>query len=132
MNERVGLAGSRLVAFVPTTQPAAARQFYENVLGLRLVADEAPFALVFDAHGTMLRVTIVQEFAPAPFTVLGWAVEDIEAVVGRLSRAGVEFVRYPGLNADSADGIWSSPGGAKIAWFRDPGGNVLSLTEFRG
>ena len=124
------LGGSKLVAFVPTTDPVKARAFYEGVLGLRLAEDDAPFALVFDANGTMLRVTTVAEHYPDPFTVLGWDVESIDSAVKRLAAAGVEFLRYPGLNADDLQGIWISPSGARIAWFHDPDDNVLSLTEF--
>jgi catechol 2,3-dioxygenase-like lactoylglutathione lyase family enzyme len=124
------LGSSKLVAFVPTTDPVKARAFYEDLLGLRLVADEKPFALVFDANGTMLRVTTVAEHQPAPFTVLGWEVDDIESTVKRLSAPGVEFQRYPGLNDSNPLGIWTAPSGARIAWFHDPDNNVLSLTQF--
>lgn len=124
------LGKSNLVAFVHVTDPVRARAFYEGVLGLRLVEDEKPFALVFDANGIMLRVTPVSEHHPEPSTVLGWAVESIESTVERLVAAGVEFQRYPGLNDSHPLGIWKAPGGARIAWFRDPDGNVLSLTEF--
>jgi len=125
------LGGSELVAFAPTTDPAKARAFYEGVLGLRLVADEKPFALVFDANGTMLRVTTVHELKPHPFTVLGWHVANIEATVDLLAAAGVEFNRYTGVNDDDPRGIWNSPGGARVAWFKDTDGNVLSVTEFK-
>ncbi|MFZ0744726.1 MAG: VOC family protein [Terracidiphilus sp.] len=124
------LGAAKLVAFVPTTDPAKARAFYEDVLGLRLVEDAKPFALVFDANGTMLRVTTVHEHHPDPFTVLGWQVEGVEDTVARLTAAGVEFMRYPGLNDSDPHGIWTAPSGARIAWFRDPDGNVLSVTEF--
>ena len=124
------LGTSKLVAFVATKDPAKARTFYEGVLGLRLVEDEKPFALVFDANGIMLRVTIVQEHNPAPFTVLGWDVASIEKTVERLTAAGVEFQRYAGLNDGDPKGIWTAPGGARIAWFKDPDGNVLSVTQF--
>jgi catechol 2,3-dioxygenase-like lactoylglutathione lyase family enzyme len=125
------LGGSDLIAFAPTTDPAKARAFYEGVLGLRLVADEKPFSLVFDLNGIMLRVTTVHELKPQPFTVLGWRVADIEGAVDRLVAAGVRFERYPGMNDSDPRGIWNSPGGARIAWFKDPDGNVLSLTEFK-
>ena len=124
------LGTSKLVAFVATKDPSKARTFYEGVLGLRLVEDEKPFALVFDANGIMLRVTIVQEHNPAPFTVLGWDVASIEKTVERLTAAGVEFQRYAGLNDGDPKGIWTAPGGARIAWFKDPDGNVLSVTQF--
>jgi catechol 2,3-dioxygenase-like lactoylglutathione lyase family enzyme len=129
MSESI-LGGSRLVAFAPTTDPAKARAFYEGVLGLRLASDEQPFALVFDANGVMLRVTTVHELKPQQFTILGWSVGDIEATADRLSAAGVEFQRYKGLNDGDARGIWNSPSGARIAWFKDPDGNVLSVTQF--
>jgi catechol 2,3-dioxygenase-like lactoylglutathione lyase family enzyme len=98
MSEKSILAGGKLVAFAPTTDPVKARALYESILGLRLVSDDKPFALVFDANGTMLRVTTVPEHHPAPFTVLGWEVESIESTVERLTVAGVAFQRYPGLN----------------------------------
>jgi catechol 2,3-dioxygenase-like lactoylglutathione lyase family enzyme len=124
------LGSGKLVAFVPTTDPAKARAFFEGLLGLRLVADEKPFALVFDANGTMLRVTTVAEHHAAPFTVLGWEVEAIDATVERLTAAGIQFLRYPGMNDSNPLGIWTSPSGARIAWFHDPDVNVLSLTQF--
>lgn len=124
------LGGSELVAFAPTADPAKAYAFYEGVLGLRLVSDERPFALVFDANGTMLRVTTVHELKPQQFTVLGWRVADIESTVDKLAAAEVEFQRYPGMNDADPRGIWNSPSGARVAWFKDPDGNVLSLTEF--
>jgi len=116
------------IAFLSTADPARAREFYEGSLGLAFVADEG-FALVFDLAGTMLRVTRVDTLQPQPFTVLGWRVEGIEPVVGALAARGVSFERFPGLEQD-ASGIWSSPSGARIAWFRDPDGNLLSLTDF--
>jgi catechol 2,3-dioxygenase-like lactoylglutathione lyase family enzyme len=125
------LGGSEVIAFAPTTDPAKARAFYEGVLGLRLVEDEQPFALVFDANGIMLRVTTVHELKPQPFTVLGWRVADIEGTVDKLVAGGVAFERFKGLNDGDPRGIWNAPGGARIAWFKDPDGNVLSLTEFK-
>jgi predicted enzyme related to lactoylglutathione lyase len=78
----------------------------------------------------MLRVTTVQEHNPAPFTVLGWGVKSIEDTVERLTAAGVEFQRYPRINEGDPKGIWTAPGGARVAWFKDPDGNVLSVTQF--
>ena len=124
------LCANKIVAFVHITDWARARAFYEDVLGLRLVEEEKPFALVFDANGIMLRVTPGGEHKPAPGTVLGWDVKSIDSTVKRLAAAGVEFLRYPGLNDDDPQGIWTSPSGARIAWFHDPDGNVLSLTQF--
>jgi catechol 2,3-dioxygenase-like lactoylglutathione lyase family enzyme len=124
------LGGSELIAFAPTTDPAKAREFYEGVLGLHLVSDERPFALVFDAHGTMLRVTAVPEHHPDPFTVLGWSVNDIQSTLEQLTAAGVVFQRYPGMNESDPHAVWKAPSGARVAWFKDPDGNVLSLTQF--
>lgn len=124
------LGYATLVAFLPTTDPAKAKAFFGETLGLHLVSDEMPFALVFDSNGTMLRVTAVKEMQPHPFTVLGWRVESIEEVVEALAAKGVEFQRHPGMNDADPHGIWNAPSGARVAWFKDPDGNVLSLTEF--
>jgi catechol 2,3-dioxygenase-like lactoylglutathione lyase family enzyme len=115
-----------IVAFVATTDPARAKKFYAKTLGLRLV-DEDPFALVFDGGGTMLRVATVPELKPAGYTVLGWVVPDIGKAVQSLGRRGVAFNRYDGMPQDE-QGVWTSPSGARIAWFKDPDGNTLSLT----
>lgn len=117
-----------LVAFVATTKAARARTFYEQTLGLRLVSDD-PFAIVFDAAGTTLRIQKVDAFAPHPFTALGWQVPDIDATVDELAKRAVRFERYPGMDQDQR-GVWQAPGGARIAWFKDPDGNTLSLTQF--
>ena|SRR5436190_15378557 len=121
------LKSTSLVAFVATAQAEAARHFYESVLGLSLVED-SPFALVFDSNGTTLRVQKVEQVTPAPYTALGWQVTDIEASVRSLRAKGAVLQRYEGLFQDAL-GIWKSPSGAKVAWFRDPDGNTLSLTE---
>ncbi len=131
MTQESILGASKLVAFAPVSDLAKARAFYEQVLGLRLVEDEKPFALVFDAGGTMLRVTPVGDHKAAPFTVLGWNVESIEDTVQSLVAAGVVFLRFPGLNEEDPLGTWTSPRGAQIAWFKDPDGNVLSVTQLR-
>ena len=108
--------------------PERARAFYRDRLGLDLVSDELAFALVFDANGTMLRVTVVKELAPAGYTILGWRVQDIAAAATALANAGVEFQRYGGMEQDAL-GIWTAPGGTRVAWFKDPDGNVLSLSQ---
>jgi catechol 2,3-dioxygenase-like lactoylglutathione lyase family enzyme len=100
--------------------------FYGTVLGLPLLED-TPFALVFDAHGTRLRVQKVQQVVVAPYTVLGWRVPDIRAAVQALAAKGVEFRRYPGIDQDEL-GIWMAPGDTQVAWFRDPDGHTLSLS----
>jgi len=123
---RPRLGSRKIVAFVATSSPAKAKRFYRDKLGLRLV-EASPFALVFDAHGTMLRVTPVNKVAAAGYTVLGWQVPDIVDAVKRLRKAGVRFERYDGMGQDKL-GVWQSPSGARIAWFKDPDGNTLSIT----
>jgi catechol 2,3-dioxygenase-like lactoylglutathione lyase family enzyme len=124
-----GMLGKQtLVAFVATSDAERARAFYEETLGLSLVSND-PFALVFEANGTTIRVQKVASFAPQPFTALGWSVDDINAVVFALRQKGVSCERFPGMDQD-AHGVWASPSGARVAWFKDPDGNVLSLTEF--
>lgn len=122
------LTSSHLVAFVATSDMERARQFYAGSLGLRMV-EQTPFALVFDAQGTMLRVTSAAKVTPAPYTVLGWSVTDIAATIGSLEDRGVSFDRHAGMEQDR-QGTWTSPSGARVAWFTDPDGNVLSLTQF--
>ena len=121
------LASSKVVAFIATGDATRAKAFYGEVLGLRLLSED-DFAVVFDANGTTLRVAIVREVVPAPYTVLGWDVEDVAATVRRLSAAGVDFERYAWLQQDEL-GIWSAPSGAKVAWFKDLDGNVLSVSQ---
>lgn len=123
------LATSDVIAFASTTDLATARPFYETTLGLPVV-DENPYACVFDAHGTMLRITAVAEVAHPGYTVLGWRVTDIDETVALLVSRGVVFARYDGMEQD-AQGVWTTPNGDRIAWFTDPDGNVLSLTELR-
>ena len=117
----------RIVAFVATTNLDRARTFYGDVVGLALV-EESPFACVFDGGGAPLRVTVAGSVQPAPYTVAGWSVDDIGATVEMLAARGVELVRYNGMDQD-ATGVWTAPGGARVAWFRDPDGNVLSVTQ---
>jgi catechol 2,3-dioxygenase-like lactoylglutathione lyase family enzyme len=122
------LGSQELMAFVATRDPSRAKEFYRDTLGLPLVSEDE-FALVFDAAGTMLRVTRVQEVAAAKYTVLGWQVRDIVWTATQLQRALVALERYPGMQQDEF-GIWSSPSGARVAWFKDPDGNTLSITQF--
>jgi len=121
------LGKAKVVCFGATTSPTKAKAFYGETLGLPLV-EESAFALVFDASGTTLRIQKVDRVSVAGYTALGWEVGDIDAAVGALARKGVRFERYEGLGQDAA-GIWTSPGGARVAWFKDPDGCTLSLTE---
>lgn len=115
------------MAFVAITDAARSTAFYRDKLGLPLVADE-PYAVVFHAGPSVLRLQKVDKLVPAQFTVLGWHVPDIGEEVAALAARGVVFERYDFLEQD-ASGIWTTPDGAKVAWFKDPDGNVLSLTE---
>ena len=121
------LGSQQIMTFVGTRDPARAKAFYRDTLGLRLVSEDG-FAVVFDANGIMLRVTTVHELGGAKYTVLGWHVPDIGAAVRELHAAGVQFERYEGLPQDES-GIWTAPGGARMAWFKDPDGNVLSVAQ---
>ena len=128
--ENAMLRAMPVVTFVPCTKPELARPFYEGVLGLRFVSEDQ-FAVVFSTPKVMVRVVNVAGVvghAPAPFTILGWVVPDVESMVRELVGKGVVFARYPGMNQDPL-GIWTSPGGARVAWFKDPFENVLSVTE---
>ena len=122
------LESSAVIAFAASADLRQARVFYEQALGLRLI-EQNDFACVFDANGTMLRVTAVAEVARPGYTVLGWRVSDITAAVRGLTARGVAFLLYDGMDQDE-NGVWTTPVGDKVAWFTDPGGNVLSLTQF--
>ena len=121
------LAAAAHVAFVPISDKDKALAFYRDQLGLTLVEDQSPFALVFDLNGTVFRVTFAGEFQPQKFTILGWQVADIAAAVDELKAAGVAFNHYPWMGESEA--VWTAPGGTQIAWFQDPFGNVLSLQQ---
>jgi len=117
---------TNIVAFVPTKDAEKARAFYVDVLGLRFIKDDG-FAMVLDANGIMVRVARAQ-FTPAQFTILGWQVKNIEKVAAELQEKGVHFERF-GFFEQDALGIWTAPTGDKVAWFKDPDGNVLSVSQ---
>ncbi|MGD1021925.1 MAG: VOC family protein [Candidatus Sulfotelmatobacter sp.] len=121
------LGSNNIVAFVPTKDATKSRAFYEGVLGLRFVKDDG-FALVLDANGIMVRVSQAPQFTPAQFTILGWEVTDIEKMVADLREKGVHFERYGFIEQDDL-GIWTAPTGDKVTWFKDPDGNVLSVSQ---
>lgn len=121
------LADKKLKAFVPTIKPEEAKSFYKDVLGLKLLSQD-DYALEFEANGTLLRVTIVQELKPQAFTVLGWNVDDIVSIIKSLNDKNIFCEKYDFFEQNDL-GIWTSPNGSKVAWFKDPDGNVLSLTE---
>jgi len=122
------LASEKIIAFVPITDAARAKSFYAEKLGLKFVSEDS-FAVVFDANGTMLRLTLLKEVTPQAFTILGWQVPDIVTTVKRLQADGVTFERYGDFMQQDELGIWAAPGGAKVAWFKDPDGNTLSVSQ---
>jgi catechol 2,3-dioxygenase-like lactoylglutathione lyase family enzyme len=122
------LAHAELIAFIPTIDAARARKFYVDTLGLTFVSDDQ-FAITIRSGATDIRISRMEAFNPAPHTILGWKVPDISTAVRQFTAAGVAFERYPFLEQD-ANGIWSAPdGAAKVAWFKDPDGNVLSISQ---
>ena len=123
-----GLGRYNIIGFVTIVDVVRAKEFYRDTLGLRLVSEEPPYALVFDANGIMLRLGIGKERPSIPGTVLGWQVPDASSAVRDLEQAGIRFERYDFLKQDP-QGIWTAPTGARVAWFKDPDGNILSISE---
>ena len=121
------LNNEKIMSFVGVSNADKARAFYRDTLGLSLISEDG-FALAFAVDGVMLRVTLVNEVRPQPYTVLGWQVKDATATARALAKAGVSLERYAHVPQDD-DGIWTAPGGAKIAWFKDPDGNILSIAQ---
>jgi catechol 2,3-dioxygenase-like lactoylglutathione lyase family enzyme len=121
------LGSTDIVAFIPIKDSDKALAFYEGVLGLKFVKDDG-FALVLDANGIMIRAAKMKDFTPAQFTVLGWQVSDIEDMVRTLAKKGVQFEIF-GLFKQDELGIWTAPTGDKVAWFKDPDGNILSVSQ---
>jgi catechol 2,3-dioxygenase-like lactoylglutathione lyase family enzyme len=122
------LSNQSIMAFVPVTDAGRARPFYEKKLGLKVVTED-PYGVMFDANGVRLRLSVVGgELKPAPYTILGWSVTDIRAMIPALESKGVVFERYDFIEQDDL-GIWKAPDGAQIAWFKDPDGNTLSLAQ---
>jgi hypothetical protein len=117
-----------LMAFVSTAEPAKARAFYEGQLGLPVLAAD-DYGVMYDVNGRRLRLSFVRELQAAPYSILCWVVPDIREVAAALTLKEVVFERYEGVEQDAA-GIWRSPDGTQVAWFKDPGGNVLSLAQF--
>ncbi len=122
------LRDSKVIGFVATRDGERAKVFYRDTLGLAFVED-TPFAMVFEAGGTMIRVSKTDRLVIAPYTVLGWGVDDIATMVRTLTAKGVVFERFESLTQDAL-GIWLSPDGNQVAWFKDPDGNMLSIAQF--
>jgi catechol 2,3-dioxygenase-like lactoylglutathione lyase family enzyme len=121
------LGSNNIVAFVPITDGGKSREFYEGKLGLRFVSDDG-FAVVFEANGIHLRAVKMKEVKPAQFTILGWEVKPIEKAVTSLRARGIHFEIFGFFKQDEL-GVWTAPSGDKVAWFKDPDGNVLSISE---
>jgi Glyoxalase/Bleomycin resistance protein/Dioxygenase superfamily. len=118
---------TRVVTFLITANPTAALQFYRDTLGFPFLRDDG-FALVFDMDGVLLRVGKAPQFTPAQHTVLGWEVEDMLAAQEGLQRRGIKFEHFPNMGQDE-HGICTFPTGDKVAWFKDPDGNLLSISK---
>lgn len=117
-----------LMAFVSTAEPAKARAFYEGQLGLPVLAAD-DYGVMYDVNGRRLRLSFVRELLSAPYSILCWVVPEIFSVIADLMARGVVFERYEGMGQDAV-GVWTSPDGTRVAWFKDPGGNVLSVAQF--
>ena len=121
------LVNETLKTFVPTVKPRDAKAFYQDTLGLKLLSHD-DYGIEFDSGGTLLRVAMVRELKPNEFTVLGWNVKDIKSEIRSLNQKGVVFQKYDFLEQDDLR-IWTSPNNSKVAWFKDPDGNILSLSQ---
>lgn len=118
------LGESKMIGFVATRNRVRAREFYEKVLGFTVVSEDQ-FALVVKTEQNMIRIVEIKDAVSAPYTILGWESKEIEKLVAWLQSRGVSFERYPWMDQE----IWTAPGGDKVAWFKDPDGNVLSLSQ---
>lgn len=123
------IAAGKLIGFVPARDAQRSRDFYEGKLGLQFVSDDQ-YALVMRSGENMVRIAKGADFVPAQYTVMGWEVQDVEAAVKWLNARGVKFEKYPFVE-DKVLGIWTTPNGDKVAWFKDPDGNVLSLSQHK-
>jgi predicted enzyme related to lactoylglutathione lyase len=121
------LVAETLKTFVPTVKPQEAKAFYKDILGLKFLGEDN-YGMEFDSGGTLLRIITVRELKPQEFTVLGWNVKDIQAEIRSLNGKGVVFEKYDFLPQDDLR-IWTSPNNSKVAWFKDPDGNILSVSQ---
>jgi predicted enzyme related to lactoylglutathione lyase len=121
------LKSAKIVAFLQVSDRTKAKTFYVEVVGLKFISED-PFALVLESNGTRIRIGEAADHKPAQGTVLGWEVPDIEEAAGDLVTRGVELQHY-GFKGQDERGIWTTPNGDKVAWFKDPAGNVLSISR---
>lgn len=118
------LSSCKLMGFLTTRDYDRAKKFFVDVLGFKFVSHDQ-FALVVETDNNMIRIVEIKEAVPAPYTVLGWEVQSIDEVAGWLQQRGVVFEKYPWMQEQ----IWTAPGGDRVAWFKDPDGNVLSISQ---
>ena len=129
MSDQTFPAAAKAMTFIVTRNRAAAKAFYGDTLGFNEISED-DYAVVFDLNGIMLRISTVEQHAASDHTVLGWEVPDITSAVKTFTAKGVVFNRYPYFEQDEL-GIWTAPGSNnRVAWFKDPDGNVLSLAQF--
>src|SRR5437870_5235064 len=121
------LASGKMVGFIPTEEYAKARAFCDAKLGFEFVS-LAIFALAMGVGGHMIRIVKIPNFTPLQGTILGWQVENIASVAAWLRDRGVPPEKYP-FAQDQTLGIWTTPDGSKVAWFKDPDGNILSISH---
>ena len=120
---------TRIIGFLVTNDSERATKFYRDVLGFGVLGEDE-YAVVLDANGTMVRLNKGRDFKPAQGTVLGWEVDDIHAAIRELAPRGVHFEQFnlPFMKQDQL-GVWTPPNGDRVAWFKDPDGNVLSISQ---
>ena len=121
------LKSAKIVAFLQVSDRAKAKEFYVDVLGLKFISED-PFALVVESNGTRVRIGEAPDLKPLQGTVLGWEVPDIEEAVTDLVTRGVQLQQY-GFKGQDERGVWTTPNGDRVAWFKDPAGNVLSVSQ---
>lgn len=122
------LTTGKMIGFLLTRDSQRAREFYEGTLGFQFVSDD-PFALVMRAGDNTVRIAkSAEDFTPAGYTILGWEVQNIETVARWLIERGAILEKYPFIQNQEL-GVWTAPGGDKVAWFKDPDGNVLSISQ---
>jgi len=124
----MNLSESKMIGFIPSTNLGNAKIFYSDQLGLQLL-DQNEYALEYKVGDTILRINKVSESISSDYTIFGWQVDDIGVSVKTLTDSGIDFIRFDGMQQDGL-GICMFPGGSKVAWFKDPDGSTLSLTQF--
>jgi catechol 2,3-dioxygenase-like lactoylglutathione lyase family enzyme len=119
-----------LVGFLATSDSAKARAFFEGALGLTFAGEDERH-VAFRWPTGRLRLNKTDKVAPPHGTALGWVVPDVRAAVRELAARGVMIERFEGMTQDEL-GVWSPEPGADVAWFKDPDGNLLSLSHWAG